>query len=49
MILFGNDIKNISIAGNGIIDGRGTVYDSDTIFLQLNERRFTRQKEEYQG
>ena len=25
-ILFGNDIKNISITGNGIIDGRGTSF-----------------------
>ena len=48
-ILFGNDIKNISITGNGIIDGRGTSFMiPDTRFSpSFEERRFTRQKEEY--
>ena len=48
-ILFGNDIKNISITGNGIIDGRGTSFMiPDTRFSpSVEERQFTRQKEDY--
>ena len=48
-ILFGNDIKNISITGNGIIDGRGTSFMiQNTRFApSVEERQFTRQKEDY--
>ena len=48
-ILFGNDIKNISITGNGIIDGRGTSFMiQNTRFApSVEERKFTRQKEDY--
>ena len=48
-ILFGNDIKNISITGNGVIDGRGTSFMiQNTRFApSVEERKFTRQKEDY--
>ncbi|MEC8599999.1 MAG: glycosyl hydrolase family 28 protein, partial [Bacteroidota bacterium] len=48
-ILFGNDIKNISITGNGIIDGRGTSFmiPGTRFSPSVEERQFTRQKEDY--
>jgi len=48
-LIFANDVENISITGEGVLDGRGTSFmKKNTRFApSKEERRYTRQKEEF--
>ena len=48
-LIFANDVENISITGEGVLDGRGTSFmKKNTRFApSKDERKFTRQKEKF--